>query len=83
MLLISKFFGQSINTNTIPSLALLQQLSIGRGMFLSIPLYMLPVFGFFFFFSIKLTKTCVWSKLLIIVVFLTFLYVEGKTSSKL
>ena len=81
MLLISKFFGQSINTNTIPSLALLQQLSIGRGMFLSTPLYMLPFFGIFFL--IKLTKTCGWSKLLIIVVFLTFLYVEGKTSSKL
>ena len=85
MFLINQFFGQSFNTITSLSLPLLQHLSIGRGLFLSIVLYMLPFYGFIylFIFIIKLTKTCGWSKLLIIVVFLTFLYVEDETSSKL
>ena len=85
MFLINQFFGQSFNTITSHSLPLLQHLSIGRGLFLSIVLYMLPFSGFIylFIFIIKLTKTCGWSKLLIIVVFLTFLYVEDETSSKL
>ena len=83
MLLISEFFGQSFNTNTSLPLPLFQQLNIGRGMFLSIPLYMLVCYLFLaFFFTIKLTKTCGWSKLLI-VVFLNLLYDEDKTSFKL
>ena len=83
MLLISEFFGQSFNTNTSLPLPLFQQLNIGRGMFLSIPLYMLVCYLFLaFFFTIKLTKTCGWSKLLI-VVFLNLLYDKDKTSSKL
>ena len=82
MFLINQFFGQSFNTITSLSLPLLQHLSIGRGLFLSM-FYIGYLFLALFIFIIKLTKTCGWSKLWIILVFLTFLYVEDETSSKL
>ena len=71
---------QSFNTNTSLPLPLLQHLSIGKGMFLIITLFMLPFSGFF---QIKPIKTYGRSKILMMLGFLTFLNVEDKTSFNL